>query len=292
MNPSAGRGRGAKLLARYHELLRRYLGPYHHRATTRAGEETELVDRALEHGYRSIIAVGGDGTWGSVADRIIRSQRTDVTLGLLPAGTGNDFGKTIGIRLDSVENVVRGFADGCRRRIDVGRVGSRHFLNVVGFGFDIAVIDDADGFPVLKGDLLYQFCALRQLFRFKGLPIRVSTDTAPPATNTHLMLTISNGNYFGGSFLIAPAAKLDDGLLDTVSILNMGPLARAKIFSRVAKGTHVGHDKVITHQSRRIEIELDHPARYEVDGEVFTMESNTLIVESLPQALSVYVPPG
>ncbi|MEJ2722309.1 MAG: diacylglycerol kinase family protein, partial [bacterium] len=171
-NPTAGRGRGLKFIDRYHRLLRHYLGDYDGANTTAPGDETRLADHALDRGYRSIISIGGDGTWGSVADRIVRSGRDDVTLGLLPAGTGNDFGKSLSVRLDNTENVIRGIADGSRRRIDVGRVGRRHFLNVVGFGFDIAVIDDAAAFPILKGDLLYQFCALRQLFRFKGLPIR------------------------------------------------------------------------------------------------------------------------
>ena len=293
INPAAGRGRRAKTISRYHDLLRRYVGDHDVASTHSPGDEVTLTDQALERGYRSILAVGGDGTWGAVADRIIRSERDDVTLGLLPAGTGNDFGKSIGVRLERVETVLRGISEGRRRRIDVGRAGSRHFLNVVGFGFDIAVIDDADGFPLLKGDKLYQFCALRQLFRFKGLPIRVTGDeppSSPPEPTLHLMLTISNGNFFGGSFHIAPAAKLNDGKLDAVSILDAGPIGRARLFSLVAKGRHGGHAKVITRQSRRFCIELDAPARYEVDGEVFDMESNTLVVESVPEALTVFVP--
>jgi diacylglycerol kinase (ATP) len=295
INPAAGRGRRAKPISRYHDLLHRYLGEYEHASTVNPGDEVRLANQALERGYGSIIAVGGDGTWGAVADRIVRAQRDDVTLGLLPAGTGNDFGKSIGVRFDCVEKVLRGIADNHRQRIDVGRAGSRYFLNVVGFGFDIAVIDDAEGFPILKGDLLYQFCALRQLFRFKGLPIRVSDDDSNPITSDrrlHLMLTISNGNYFGGSFHIAPAASLTDGMLDAVSILDGGPITRAKLFSRVAKGRHDGHKRVIVRQSRRFCIDLDSPVRYEVDGEVVTMDSTSLEVVSVPGALSVFVPAG
>lgn len=294
-NPTAGRGRGVKFIDRYHRLLHRYLGDYDGADTTGPGDEIRLADEALDREYRSIISIGGDGTWGSVADRIVQSGRDDVTLGLLPAGTGNDFGKSVGVRLDNTENVIRGIADGHRRRIDVGRIGRRHFLNVVGFGFDIAVIDDAAAFPILKGDLLYQFCALRQLFRFKGLPISVAdTDTgpAPPRPADHLMLTISNGNYFGGSFHIAPAARLDDGMLDAVSILDAGPVARARLFSRVAKGRHDGHEKVIVRQARRFRVEFDVPVRYEVDGEVYAMETTRVDVETVPSALSVFVPAG
>ena len=131
------------------------------------------MDRALDAGHDAIVAVGGDGTWSRVADRILRSGRRDVALGLLAGGTGNDFGKSVGVTFERSEEVVRAIAAGRRKRIDVGRVGERHFLNVVGFGFDIAVIDDAAGVPVLKGDLLYRFSAARQLFRFPGLELDI-----------------------------------------------------------------------------------------------------------------------
>ncbi len=289
-NPSAGRGRGRKLIDIYRPLLDRYLGNYDHVVTTHPGDEAELTDRALDAGYPAIVAVGGDGTWSSVSDRIARAGRHDVTLGLLPAGTGNDFGKSIGVRADRVEAVIKGIADGRRRTIDVGRVGDRYFLNVVGFGFDIAVIDDAEHFPVLQGDALYQFCALRQLFKFRGIPIELTDSDGRKTKQAHLMLTISNGNFFGGSFHIAPDARLDDGMLDAVSIYNVGPINRVRLFSRVAKGKHRGHEKVGISQSSRFTVTCEEPVRYEVDGEVFTMEETSIEIKSVPQALSVFVP--
>ena len=249
-----------------------------------------MEDQALDAGVRSILAIGGDGTWSAVADRIVRSDRSDVTLGLLPAGTGNDFGKSLGIRHEHADAVVRGIAAGRRRRIDVGRVEGRHFLNVVGFGFDIAVIDDAERVPLLKGDALYQFCALRQLFRFRGLTVEVSGDTSEPQRRDHLMLVIANANYFGGSFHIAPHASLDDGMLDAVSIYNVGPIARARLFSRVAKGRHERDENVDIRQSSGFRIAFGGPVRYEVDGEVYTSNGNALEVESVPGALNVFTP--
>lgn len=289
-NPAAGRGRAKRLIDVYASLLRDRLGDFDQAATAGPGNEAELADRAIAEGYSAIIAVGGDGTWGMVADRIVRSGRKDVTLGLLPAGTGNDFGKSLGIRADRAESVVRGMAEGHRRVIDVGRVGSRYFLNVVGFGFDIAVIDDAAGFRVLQGDLLYRFCALRQLFKFRGLPIEVSDGVAPPSRGSHLMLTISNGNYFGGSFHIAPKATLDDGKLDAVSIFDAGPIARVGLFSKVAEGTHHGHERVQVRQAARFAVRFDTPVRYEIDGDVYELEGTTLDIEAVPRALTVFIP--
>jgi len=289
-NPAAGRGRAKRLIDGYVSLLREGLGTFDHATTAGPGNEAELADRAIAEGYGAIIAVGGDGTWGTVADRIVRSGHRDVTLGLLPAGTGNDFGKSLGVRAPRAASVVRGIAEGRRRVIDVGRAGSRYFLNVVGFGFDIAVIDDAASFRVLQGDLLYRFCALRQLFKFRGLPIEVSDGVAAPIRNSHLMLTISNGNYFGGSFHIAPKATLDDGKLDAVSIFDAGPIARVGLFSKVAGGTHHGDKRVRIRQAARFVVRFDTPVRYEIDGDVYELAGTTLEVEVVPRALSVFVP--
>jgi len=289
-NPAAGHGRARRIFARYESMLHERLKDFDHAMTAGPGGEAELADRAIAEGYRAIIAVGGDGTWGAVADRIVRSGRKDVTLGLLPAGTGNDFGKSLGVRAERAESVVQGIAEGRRRVIDVGRAGTRYFLNVVGFGFDIAVIDDATSFPLLRGDLLYRFCALRQLFKFRGLSIAVSDGASAEARDRHLMLTISNGNYFGGSFHIAPKAALDDGRLDAVSIFDAGPFARAGLFSKVAKGTHQDDTRVRVRQAARFTVRFDAPVRYEIDGEVCALEGTTLNIEAIPRALSVFVP--
>lgn len=289
-NPAAGRGRARKLLDFYRSRLRRTLGDAEFAASAEPGDEERLAERALKEGCAGIIAIGGDGTWGKVAGSIVRSGRTDAALGLLPAGTGNDFGKSLGIRIDRIDRAIRGIAEGRRRTIDVGRAGDRYFLNVVGFGFDIAVIDDAAGFPLLRGDLLYRFCALRQLFKYRALPIDVSDGTSPPEKRRHLMFTISNGNYFGGSFLIAPGAALDDGKLDATAIYDAGPARRAALFARVAGGRHVGDERVSVRQSSRFNLCFDAPVRYELDGDVYELEGSTLSVETVPRALDVFIP--
>jgi len=292
LNPAAGRGRGARRGRDFLTLLERHVGPVDHAASERPGHERALLDRALAEGYRSIVAVGGDGTWSAAADRIVASGRQDVALGLLPAGTGNDFGKSLGIRHAKAEAVARAMAEGREQIVDVGRIGGRYFLNVVGIGFDIAVIDDAASTPLLKGDSLYRFCALRQLFRFPGIPVALAADGGAPLERRYLMLVIANGNYFGGSFHIAPRASLNDGMLDAVSIFDAPPLARARLFSLVAKGKHEGAARVDVRRGRRFTVHVEGVSaiRYEVDGEVCTSEGPSLAVETVPRALRVYAP--
>lgn len=292
-NPTSGRGTGAKRVEFYLPLLQKHLGPVDYRLTEYAGHESEILDKALAAGYTTIVAAGGDGTWSAAADRIMQSGRSDVALGLLPAGTGNDFGKSIGVRLDTAESVVEAIAQRSTLRIDVGRVGARYFLNVVGMGFDIAVIDNAEITPLLKGDALYRFCALKQLFFYNApaLALRDGEGNGDVAPRPHLMLTISNANYFGGSFHIAPRASLQDGKLDAVSISDAGPLGRARLFDTVSKGKHEAHPKVTVRQHARFEIEYVGAAiRYEVDGDVYEWSDGPLVVESVPDALTIFAP--
>jgi diacylglycerol kinase (ATP) len=292
VNPAAGRGRGSRRLARYMELLRGHLGPVEPTLTERAGDEVTLVDRALAEGATTIVAIGGDGTMSAVTDRVIRSGRTDVAVGLLPAGTGNDFGKSLGIRYERAEEVVRAIAERRTVTVDAGRVEGRTFVNVVGFGFDIAVIDDAATVPLLEGDLLYRFCAIRQLFRFPGIEIGVSTDGSDAPLRMHLMLIVANARIFGGSFKIAPGASLQDGRLDVVAFMNAGPLRRMQLFGRASSGTHVGQPDVEIRQAPSCRLIFREPVRYEVDGEVYLSKGPELVVESLPAALTVFAPEG
>jgi diacylglycerol kinase (ATP) len=290
-NPAAGRGRRAARLARFRELLRDRVGSFDEFTTDGPGQEPDVIDRALADGYDTIVAIGGDGTWSLVADRIVRSGRRDVALGLLPAGTGNDFGKSFDITWERADAIVEAIASRRTKRIDVGRVGDRYFLNVVGLGFDIAVIDDSHRTRWLKGDALYRFCALRQLFRFPGVHLTVRGDAEEtPERVDHLMLVVANGRYFGGSFDIAPDADLTDGRVHVVSIRNAPPLARLRLFDLVGKGRHEASDRVEVRRGSHFAIDFEAPLRYEVDGEVYETSEGRLVVESVPAALELIVP--
>ena len=289
-NPVAGRGRCARRMESFLSLLRRDLEHFDHGITSGPGEEKALAERAIREGYETIVAVGGDGTWSSVADCIVRSARPGVRLALLAGGTGNDFGKTFGITFERSAEVVRAISEGRTQRIDVGRVGERHFLNIVGMGFDIAVIADAARFPFLQGDALYQFCALRQLFRFPGITLEVKGDFAPSLSGDHLMVVVANARYFGGSFLIAPDADLTDGKLDVVAIRNAGPFERMRLFRKVARGAHRQEPRVGMERSKSVRISLPRASSYEVDGEVFATPEGMLAIDTVPAALDLVVP--
>ncbi len=238
-----------------------------------------------------------------MADRVLASGRADVLFGILPNGTGNDFGRNLGFDPADAREAVKVLAAGRTRRVDVGRLETpsasehtpdrletRHFLNLVGFGFDIAVIDAAARARFLKGELLYKVTALQQLFRFPGIRLGLQAGGGVPREGRHLMLTVSNGRYFGGGFPIAPSATLTDGLLHACRIMDASPLGRLHLFNLAEKGRHVTSPRVEVLSAPTFRMSFDAPPRFEMDGDVRQASAPDLEVRILPSSLEVIAP--
>jgi len=293
-------------VAPYLDLLEEYLPGFDHAVTSRGGEEGTLAQAAIEDGHRTLVAVGGDGTWSTVADRILSSERDDLVLGVLPAGTGNDFGRNLGIPGKDLEAAVKVLVDGSLLESDVGLlVGStrheergepsrdrRFFLNVVGFGFDVAVVDAAKGARFLRGELLYKVAAVGQLFRFPGFAATLEDDGGFRLAEPTLMLTITNGEHFGGGFPIAPRASVTDGLLHACHIGNARPLRRMALFDGAGKGRHESAPEVSVRAAPRFHVSFPGPFRFEADGDIYASDGRELTVEVVPGALKVLAPSG
>ena len=271
--------------------------------TTGPGQERELAEAAVADGYDVIVAVGGDGTWSNVADRLVASGREDVALAILPSGTGNDFGRNFGFNPRSPADAVRAIEVGNAVPVDVGRVDTlsasehtperweaRHFLNLVGFGFDIAVIDAAKGARFLRGELLYKLTALQQLFRFPGIDVRQVGQDGRDRDGHLLMLTVSNARYFGGGFPIAPHATIDDGKLHACRIGDAPPLIRLRLFNLAERGRHVESERVEILDDTAFRLHFQAPPRFEMDGDVRISSAATMDVRLLPGALNVVAP--
>jgi diacylglycerol kinase (ATP) len=291
-NPHSGKGRGARLVEPVRAALAAEGAAVEHARTTRAGEEFELARAAVARGVRTVVAVGGDGTWSNVGSALIRSGRP-VRLGLVPAGTGCDLAKSLGIPGHDVAACARIVLAGRSRSIDVGRVlpDDRYFLNVSGFGYDIAVIEDSWNVRWLGGGALYLYCALRQIHRFPGFPVEIAADGEAPARRDLLMLTVANARVFGGGFRIAPEADLADGMLDATVFANMRVGRRLQTLVRLLRGTHVVAPHVTARRARSFQLRFERPPAYETDGEWNQAVSAELRIECVPRALEVLAPP-
>jgi len=261
------------------------------RTTTEREGERGVALSAINDGCTTIVAAGGDGTWGNVANAILNAGAADrVRLGMLAAGTGNDFAKTVGAPANDLELTVSLALNGGYRRVDVGRIEDQYFLNVTGFGFDIAVLEDISSIKWLRGSVVYVYSALRQLVGYPGIDIDISSEAGTRGSIRHLMLVISNARYFGGAFEIAPGAKVDDGKLDAISIHDASAIRRLRLLGSATRGTHVDEPEVTVEQAGEFRLRFASAPSYETDGEYRRARSAELTVTCLPGALRVVVP--
>ncbi len=288
VNPAAGRGAGARRLREVRESFAA-VGIEDIRLTSRPGEEVLLASRAIQEGATTLVAVGGDGTWSNVAGAILDSG-ADCRLALIAAGTGNDFAKSVGAPAADPAATARLTREGPDVRVDVGRIEGRHFLNIAGFGIDIAVLEDLDRIRWLSGTTLYVFSALRQLVAYGGVDIEIGVDGASRGPRRHLMLIVANARRFGGAFRVAPEASLVDGHLDAVSFHDAPALRRLGLFRALVRGTHGGLPEVVAERSPAFRLRFPSPPAYETDGEYRRAASAELEVRCVPRALRVVTP--
>lgn len=287
-NPRSGKGRGAQFVAPVLDALRE-AGPVEHALTQGPGDEGRLAAEAVARGFRRIVAVGGDGTWSNVGNAILRTGRP-AKLGLVPGGTGCDLAKSLGIPPRDVGACARIVLDGHAKTIDVGLVEDRFFLNVAGFGYDVAVIEDSWSVGYLEGALLYLYCAVRQLGSFRGFRVEVEVDGQGLGRLDLLMLIVANARVFGGGFRIAPQADLADGRLDASAFANVGLLSRVDLMVRLLRGTHHSSPNVKSLQASSFRLRFETPPTYETDGEWNRARSPEVTVETRKAALQVLVP--
>ncbi len=289
MNPAAGRREVAKRIAEVAAAFQ--LANVRRVAETRsAGDEGNLAQAALDAGVRTIVAVGGDGTCSGIADAILRSG-TGCSLAMIPSGTGNDFAKTLGVERYAPQEIAALVERDQPTQMDVGRVEGRFFINSCGFGFDASVLEATKRVRILTGDAVYIYSALRQLFTYQGM--RVSVDSSPQDDSSKmLMVTVSNGEFLGGAFRIAPEASVRDGALDVGLFNDAGLMGRVRIFAGAFRGTHIGLPSVETKRVPEMTLRFSTPPMMEVDGELKQALSSTVKIECVPRALGVIAAPG
>jgi len=286
-NPAAGRGRGRKLL------------PHLASALSAAGRNIDLsVSADPEHGRRlareafargnGVLACGGDGT---VSDLAGVAAETGGLLGIVPAGSGNDFARDLGFDhrrpLDALDTLEHGRVV----HVDLGRVGERWFGAVAGTGFDAEANRWANTVRHLSGTPLYVLAVLRTLATYRPRRFRITLDDREPREVRAWLLVVGNGSSYGGGMRVAPAARLNDGLLEVIVV---GPLSRPQFlrtFPKVFRGTHVTHPLVEQQQCARIRIESSEPeAPIEVYASGERVGPLPVEVEVVPRALRVMVP--
>ncbi|MFQ6045601.1 MAG: diacylglycerol/lipid kinase family protein [Gemmatimonadales bacterium] len=290
-NPFAGRGRGGRLRERLQRAARRLGWEVDVRSTRRAGHEVELAAEARLEGWPVVVAAGGDGTVHGVANGLLADGPTDVTLGHVPHGTGNDFAKLLGLRRGPIERNLPLILRGRERRFDVGSALGEHFLNTLGVGFSAEVVRQLSGFAQPRGFGLYLAAVYRTFFGFRPPTLRVVTGDYDE-TGPLMMLEVGIGTTAGGGFRLLPDAQPDDGELDVCVIRRVGLLEFLRYVPRVVRGTHTRLDPVDMLRTARIRVESrGEPLTVHLDGELRLPGERSVEISVEPKHLRVLCAP-
>jgi YegS/Rv2252/BmrU family lipid kinase len=278
VNPNAGNGKGEKDWDKISDLLTKEIVDYTVNFTERKGHAIQLTIEALEAGFRKIITVGGDGTLNEVVNGVFSSKScksTDITLSLIPVGTGNDWGRMFGIPLD-YSKAVKIISEGKRMLHDVGLISfyngsekiNRYFINIAGMGFESVVVkktnfqkDNGHG-----GKLIYFYNLLTSLLSYKNTMARIIIDGKETQANV-FSINIGNGRYCGGGMRQTPDALPDDGLLDLTVINGMGKFEIIRNLKILYDGTILSHPKIEGYKCKNIMVNSDSIMYIEADGE-------------------------
>lgn len=285
VNPLAGRGRAKKIWEELEPRLKIDC-PYHTYYTEQAGDAVRLARLAQEEGAGVLISVGGDGTVHEIVNGMDLERGT---LGLIPAGTGNDFCRSLNYPRDPFEVAERIFS-WKSRRVDLGRMGDSYFVNVIGVGFDAQVACDVNRkFRRLTGLGAYLAGILKNLVTYRNAPLELEYD-GRLWTGRALLVAVGNGKYLAGGLYILPQAEPDDGWFHICLAKDIGKLETLKVLPQVISGRHTGHRDVAILKARRIKVQSPAPLMIQADGEI--LGSLPLDIEVQPRALAVLAPEG
>jgi diacylglycerol kinase (ATP) len=292
VNPVAGGGRARKLLSPTLERLRAAGVEIEVRETSSSRHAQEIARQAWVEGHRKFISVGGDGTSFEIVNGLfpIASGTETPTLAFLPLGTGNSFLRDFSDK--GVEYAMESLIAGRSRKCDVLRLhhkeGVLHYINILSIGFSADVATLRERRFSKWGEVGYQASIFITLTRFRRRPFPLKADDDRESDRRPcLFLTFNNSKFTGGTMMIAPTAEVDDALIEYV---RWGPIGRIGLIRNLPglyDGTHIQHPLAEVRKVRRVEFELNGPVDTMIDGEVLTLQCQTLDV--LPSALNVVV---
>lgn len=283
VNPTSGMGRGSREGAAALARLRERGVDVHPMAGRDGAQAAELARRAVADGYDALVAVGGDGMLHLALQAV---AGTEVALGVVPSGSGNDFARLLGLEPHQPEAAADVIAAGDVRTIDAGRVGSTWFAGVLSSGFDSAVNERANRMRWPKGRMRYNVAIVAELGVFHAMPFRILLDDVPLETEA-MLVAVGNGVSYGGGMRVCPGARIDDGLLAVTVLSKISKLEFLRVFPKVYDGTHVDHPAVTVHEARRVTLEAEHAIAY-ADGE--PLQPLPVTVECVPGAVRVLAP--
>ena len=263
INPNSGNGRGEKVGRIVEEELAALDVEYIDISANSAMQCQENLKSRLvsSQSFEGLFLVGGDGTLNIAIQELVK---TSLGVALIPAGTGNDFARTLNLNLKDPRQLISFYLSNKPALVDVGKVGERYFVEVLSTGFDSMVNERANTMHRIKGRAKYNLSILLVLSTFKPKNYEFSIDGLSFESKA-MLIAVSNGISYGGGMKVTPDAKIDDGFFD---ILILTPVSRfdfLRVFPKVFSGKHITHPAVKILRGKLVEINSDAVAY--ADGE-------------------------
>lgn len=262
LNPEARGGRAIDLRSRMEALP----GGPEVRLTTLTLDARRLAAVAVQEGFKTIVAGGGDGTVNGVVNGIAGS---DVDFGILPVGTMNVFATELGIPSGNLERAWSVVTAGSTLTLDLPLANGRHFIQLAGVGLDAEVVKNTPGHSKRALGPLSYLLTLVQIAAAK--PPRVLVETDGEGRREGCFVLIGNGRLYGGPFPLFKRASLSDGLLDVVIFKNQSHWDVVRYFQAIAFGNHPELEDVEYFQSRVVQVSSSSSVPVELDGELAGM---------------------
>ena len=253
INPVSGQGKGATIGTYVAGFLNQKSVDYTIVTGNSSVALTDHLATFIEKNpdCEGVIAVGGDGLLHIVLQKVVPAQ---IPFTIIPAGTGNDFVRTLGWDLESIDQQLERVTTTPPTSIDLGLVDGEWFGAILSTGFDSVVNEKANTMQWPKGPMKYNAAIAIELPRFKPRHYEITLDDRTISTEA-MLIAVSNGRSYGGGMLVCPNASITDGNFDVMVLHPVSKIKFLKVFPKVFAGTHVTHPAVEILRSKTVKIE-------------------------------------
>lgn len=273
INPVAGKGQAD----RYHDQIEVYFTGRKEKfeiiRTEGPGHATRAVRDQVEKEDCRVYSIGGDGTLNEVLNGLTGSNSQ---LGVIPAGSGNDFYRSLDIAND--HDILARTIEGSPKRCSLGLVNGRYFLNVASAGIDATIVHNAARFkklPFLSGQGAYILGIFYTVFSYRSFEASISLDKEETIRKRTLLAAVANGRYYGGGMMVAPDADLTSDSFQVCHVDHASPVRIIRLFPTLIKGEHGRLKEVTFHQAEEVTIEAMEGFMLNIDGEVQKVDKAT-----------------
>ncbi|MDI9475553.1 MAG: diacylglycerol kinase family lipid kinase [Bacillota bacterium] len=283
VNPIAGKGKAKRTIPIIKEIMENSKHSYQIKITEKVGDGQLFAEEAKVKDFHTIVSVGGDGTLHEVVNGMAGGIQR---LGIIPAGTGNDFARSLNIPSDA-EDAMEVLIQGKAVSIDLGRLDDKYFINFCSVGLDALIAEEANKIKrYFSSTYSYVIGVIKALGKFKSLKVELMIDDKKYDEEV-MLVAVCNGAYYGGGMKIAPQAEVSDGQFDICVVSKMPKLRLLLLFPTIFKGKHIKYDEVKIYRGKSVQVFSGENMHVNADGDI--VDSRPVRFEILHNKMEVIV---